>query len=252
MRTLKSEFAYHTVAQTIRATLRGVLRWRWNITGIDRVPDGPAILAFNHISYTDAFVTGLPLVSAGRRPRFLVKQELFSWPIIGWLATNAHMIPVGRNDKSARAGALENAISFLRQGELVLVAPEQTISASFEMLPLRTGAVRIAQEAGVPIVPSANWGSQRFLTKGQPRRMAFRIPVEVAYGEPMYVAPDEDPIEATKRLQEAMQELLDEVIARYPDADDADGKFWHPKRLGGAAPDHAETVARHQKRRDLA
>lgn len=252
MRDTKSELAYQVVAQTLRAFLRGLMRWRWHVTGIDRVPDGPAILAFNHISYTDAFVTGLPLVWRGRRPRFLVKEELFSWPIVGWLARNARMIPVGRSDAASRAGALEVAIRFLDEGELVLVAPEQTISTSFELLPLRTGAVRMAQEAGVPIIPSANWGSQRFMTRGQPRRWAFGIPVEVAYGEPIHVAADEDPIEATERLQTAMQSLLDEVVARYPDDHLSAGQWWHPRRHGGDAPDHDDVVAGHRERRDLA
>lgn len=252
MKTIRSELAYHTVSGTIRAVLRGVLRWRWRTTGTDRVPAGPAVLAFNHISYTDAFVVGLPLVSAGRRPRFLVKREILGWPVVGWLARNARMIPVGRSDADDRAGALAAAVDFLRQGELVLVAPEQTISRSFDLLPLRTGAVRIAQQAGVPVVPSANWGSQRFLTKGARRRWAFRLPVEVAYGEPIHIGPEEDPVEATARLETAMQALLDEVIARYPDTAGAAGAWWHPARLGGGAPDHAEVSARHTDRTDLA
>jgi 1-acyl-sn-glycerol-3-phosphate acyltransferase len=252
MERLKSEFAYRLVAGTVRLFLRGILRWRWNVTGIDRVPAGASILAFNHISYTDAFVTGLPLVAARRRARFLVKRELFSWPVIGWLATKALMIPVDRGDRSARAQALDEAVSFLEAGELVLIAPEQTISRSFELLPLRTGAVRIAQQAGVPIVPSANWGSQRFMTKGRARQWRFRLPVEVAYGEPIHIGSDDDPAEVTARLETAMQKLLEACMARYPDAPTRQDDWWQPARLGGSAPDHDTVVAEHRARGDLA
>ena len=252
MDRLKSEFAYRLVAGTIRLFLAGVQRWRWRVTGMEHVPPGAAILAFNHISYTDAFVTGLPLVAEGRRPRFLVKRELFSWPVIGWLAKSAKMIPVGRGDRTARAQALDEAIAFLEAGELVLIAPEQTISRSFELLPLRTGAVRIAQQAGVPIVPSANWGSQRFMTKGRARQWRFRLPVEVAYGEPFHVRPDDDPAEVTSRLEAAMRELLEECMARYPDTPVPGDDWWQPARLGGTAPDHATVVAEHEARGDLA
>jgi 1-acyl-sn-glycerol-3-phosphate acyltransferase len=119
----------------------------------------------------------------------------------------------------------------------VLVAPEGGISMSFELQPFRTGAVRMAQRAGVPVIPSVGWGSHRLVTTGRrfsPRR-AWRIPVTVRYGPPIEVAVDEDPVACTARLHEVMERMLDEVQRDYPDGTPA-GAWWVPARLGGGAP----------------
>ncbi len=251
-RTAKSEFAYRLVAGTLTLFLKRVLRWKWDVRNIERVPEGRAILAFNHISYTDAFVTGLPLFWKGFRPRYLVKQAIFDTLGLGWLAKNAHMIPVPRSSKGGRQKAFATAVEFASQGELVLVAPEQTISKSFDLLPIRTGAVRMAQEAGVPIVPSANWGSQRFMTKGRPRNWIFRLPVTISYGEPIHIGPDDDPVEKTQELVDAMQALLTDAIETYPDEPTPGDDWWYPARLGGGAPDHDTVLEEHRSREDLA
>jgi 1-acyl-sn-glycerol-3-phosphate acyltransferase len=226
-----------------------VQRWRVRIEGLEHVPhQGGAVLAFNHHSYLDyVMVAWAPVLQMRRPVRFLAKREMWASRWTGWLARWAEAVPVDRRSDSARADAYAAAVAALGAGDLVAVAPEQTISTSFELLPFRTGAVRMAQRAGVPIVPAVGWGTQRHAAKGVGVRPAFGIPVTVRYGLPLNVAPDEDPVAATARLQERMTDLVDEVQRGYPDGT-PEGAWWVPARLGGGAPPHGEVLRAHEDR----
>jgi 1-acyl-sn-glycerol-3-phosphate acyltransferase len=226
-----------------------VSSWRIDVQGLHRVPRrGGAVLAFNHHSYLDFLMLAWPVVLQLRRPlRFLAKRELWASRKVGWVVRWAEAVPVDRGSDRARAGAFDAAAAALRAGDLVAVAPEQTISPSFELLPLRTGAVRMSQLAGVPIVPAIGWGTQRVMTKGTRFHPLRRLPVTIAFGEPFHVAPDADPIAATEELSRRMETVLHDVQERYPDGAPA-GAGWVPRRLGGSAPDHAEVLRDHLDR----
>lgn len=214
-----------------------VARWRIDVQGLEHVPsDRGAVLGFNHHSYNDFVMLAWAPVRILKRPiRFLAKREIWEKRRTRWVVRWADAVPVDRGSTSARSGAFNAAADALRAGDLVAVAPEQTISESFELLPFRTGAVRMAQLADVPIVPVVGWGSHRFATKGRPMRLVFKLPVTVRFGEPMWFAADEDPVEATERLRARMTEMLHDVQASYPDGAPA-GAPWVPARLGGSAP----------------
>jgi 1-acyl-sn-glycerol-3-phosphate acyltransferase len=232
-------------------TLARVLRWRVQVEGLDHVPRrGGAVLAFNHHSYLDfVMLAWAPVLELKRSVRFLAKREIWASRWTGWLARWAEAVPVDRTSATARADAYGAAVAALEAGDLVAVAPEQTISTSFELLPFRTGAVRMAQRAGVPIVPVVGWGSQRFATKGVGLQLrgGSGIPIVVRYGPPVHVASDEEPQVATARLQEAMTVLLDDVQRSYPDGTPT-GARWLPARLGGSAPPHDEVLRAHEAR----
>jgi 1-acyl-sn-glycerol-3-phosphate acyltransferase len=229
--------------------LVNLARWRIRVEGLEHVPRrGGAVLAFNHHSYADFIMLAWAPVRRLERPvRFLAKREIWASRWVGWVARWGEAVPVDRTSREARAGALDAAVDALRNGDLVAVAPEQTISRSFDLLPLRTGAVRMAQQAGVPIVPGIGWGSHRFATKGVRPRLALRLPVVVRFGEPLHVAPDEDPVAATGRLREAMATMLDDVQRGYEDGT-PEGAWWVPARLGGGAPPHDEVIRDHESR----
>ena len=105
-----------------------------------------------------------PRSPSKRLVRFMAKKAVFDHKISGPLMRGMHHIPV---DRKAGAGAYDEALAALRAGEVVGVFPEATISQSFEVKQLKTGAARMALAAGVPIVPVTIWGTQRLWTKGQ-------------------------------------------------------------------------------------
>ncbi len=239
---------WRVLARIVIVVVR-LLRWRIDVRGLEHVPrHGGAVLAFNHHSYLDFVMVGWPIIRTLRRPvRFLAKREIWSSPRVGWIVRWARAIPVDRSSPSGRAAAFDGAVDALRSGDLVAVAPEQTISPSFELLPLRTGAARMAQAAGVPIVPVAGWGTQRALTKGGRKRLVRQLPVLVRFGAPLSVAPQDDPIAATAELTRRLTGLLHEVQEAYPDGAPA-GADWVPARLGGGARDHDEVLRAHLER----
>lgn len=226
-------------------------RWRIRVEGLEHVPrTGGAVLAFNHHSYADFVMLAWAPVRRLKRPvRFLAKREIWSSRRVGWAVRWAEAVPVDRGSASARAGAFDAAADALAAGDLVAVAPEQTISSSFELLPFRTGAVRMAQQARAPIVPAVGWGSHRFATKGVRPRWTPRLPVVIRYGEPIHVDPDEDPVAATERLRKVMARMLADLQQGYEDGT-PQGAWWVPARLGGGAPAPDEDIDDHAQRWD--
>lgn len=236
---------YRFAAGTAFGIMR-LQRWHFDVAGLEHVPRrGGAVIAANHISFWDFFTVGrTPYEDLGRPVRILAKESLFRMPVFGTLMRRAEHIPVHRG---AGRGALESAVEALQAGELVLVLPEQTISPSFEFLPFKTGAARMAQAARVPIVPAVSWGSHRFHTTGRRLRWSWRLPVSVRYGEPLRPAPDADPVAVTAELRDRMGILLDDAVRTYADGTPA-GAWWVPARHGGGAPAHDEVEQRVQQR----
>jgi len=220
-------------------------RWQFDVRGFENVPDrAGCVIAANHTSFWDFFaVAQFPYLRHGRPVRIMAKESLFRIPIIGPLITRTGCIPV---DRGNGGDALVHAVTSLHRGEMVLVLPEQTISRSFDLLPFKTGAVRMARSAGVPLVPTVSWGSHRFFTTGRPPRWSWRLPVTVQFGEPIHVQPEDDVEVITKELRAQMQGMLDEVITSYP-AGAPSGAWWVPHRLGGAAPEHDSVEREHSK-----
>lgn len=158
-------------------------------------------------------------------------------------------IPV---DRSAGRGAFDEAVRRLDQGQLVGIFPEATISRSFELKEFKNGAVRIADSAGVPLIPMAIWGSQRVWTKDHPRNLGrSNTPIVIVVGTP--VDPAGEPDEATERLRDAMAELLTRAQSIYErDFGPIEkGQYWMPARLGGTAPtlERAQEIEQEEKAR---
>ncbi len=224
-------------------------RWRVDVQGVEHVPaEGGAVIAFNHHSYADAVMLAWAVVLEAKRPlRYLAKREACDGRWIGWVTRWISAIPVDRGSPGARAQALAGARSAVTDGDLVAIAPEQTISDSLELLPFRLGPARIALATGAPIVPCVGWGSQRFV--GPDRRLAkvFRLPVTVRFSAPIHPLPGEDAAGLTARLRDRMEQELAEVQRSYPDGLPA-GAHWVPARLGGSAPAHDDVLRVHEER----
>jgi 1-acyl-sn-glycerol-3-phosphate acyltransferase len=224
-------------------------RWRITVEGVENVPQyGGAVIAFNHHSYADAVMLAWGVVLRARRPiRFMAKREACEGRWIGWVTRWVSVIPVDRGSPGARARALEGAQEAVADGDLVAIAPEQTISDSLDLLPFRQGPARIALATGAPIVPCIGWGSQRFV--GPDRRLAkvLGLPVTVRFAAPVVPQPGEDAAALTARLREVMLRELEDVQCTYPDGLPA-GAHWVPARLGGGAPAHDVVLREHQRR----
>jgi 1-acyl-sn-glycerol-3-phosphate acyltransferase len=223
-------------------TLFRVLDLRLDVRGAEHIPaNGGAVLACTHVSYLDFIFCGLAGLPAGRKTRFMAKQQIFANRVAGPLMRGMHHIPV---DRSAGQASYQEAVAALKAGEVVGVFPEATISQSFTVKAIKTGAVRMAAEAGVPIIPVTVWGSQRLWTKGRPRNLTQRhVPVLIRAGEPFQPTPQDDPELLTRDLRARMTALLDQAQRDYPDAP-GDDPWWLPAHLGGTAPTPEEAAAR--------
>ena len=213
---------------------------RFTMTGIENIPKtGGAVIAINHTSYIDFTFAGLPVFrqGLGRKVRFMAKKEVFDNKLTGPIMRGCRHIPV---DRANGAASFEQACQLLKEGELVGVYPEATISRSFELKEFKSGAARMAIAAGVPIIPTIVWGAQRIWTKGQPRNMwRPKVPISIAVGEP--IEPTLPADDLTTLLRSRMQHLLEDVqdaYGPYPA-----GAYWVPRRLGGGAPSLAEAAA---------
>ena len=212
--------------------------WRYlgltfNFQGDENVPrKGGAILAINHVGYFDFALTGTAALPAGRYVRFMAKKEIFANKIAGPLMRGMHHINVDRENGAASFVA---ALRALKSGEIIGIFPEGTISTSFEIKALKSGAVRLAMGAGVPVIPTVIWGSQRVWTKGVKRNLRREhIPISVVFGEPITYARADDLEIAENELRETLRAMLRQVQDKYPDSHV--GQRWAPTRLGGTAP----------------
>jgi 1-acyl-sn-glycerol-3-phosphate acyltransferase len=229
------DLVYPPVVGAARLMFRA-LGLRIGITGGEHVPrTGGAVLACNHVSYLDFVFCGLAGVERDRLTRFMAKREVFAHPVAGPLMRGMHHIPV---DRSAGSASFHEAAAALRAGEVVGVFPEATISRSFTVKEIKTGAARLATETGAPLVPVAVWGGQRILTKDLPRDLTTRgRALTIMVGAPLPVAPGGDPGALSETLRERMQGLLEHAQRTHPDqpAPGEDAR-WHPAHLGGTAP----------------
>ncbi|MBO0853791.1 MAG: 1-acyl-sn-glycerol-3-phosphate acyltransferase [Nocardia sp.] len=202
---------------------------RIDIQGGEHIPrTGGAVLAVNHTAYLDFMEVGLVGRESGRNVRYMMKAEL-EHGIVGWLMKHCKAIGV---DRSAGAQSYARAVTALRDGEVVVVYPEATISRSFELKEFKSGAARMAIEAGVPIIPMTIWGAQRVWTKDIPKQLGrHHFPINIRIGEP--IVPHEPVDDLTAELRSSMSKLLDSAQRDY---EMPRGERWVPARLGGGAP----------------
>jgi 1-acyl-sn-glycerol-3-phosphate acyltransferase len=230
-------------------TLFGALGIKPTVTGAAHLPDwGGAVLAITHFGYMDfALVEWIMWKRNRRHIRFLAQKGAFDKPGVGFFLRGMRHISV---DMKAGADAYRLAVQALRDGEVLGVFPEGGVSASFEVRELKSGAVRMAAEAGVPVVPVAVWGGQRLMTKsaGSKLREKFGLPVGFAVGAPIHPTPTDDAAALTLELQQRLQSLVTSLQQRYPA--DGTGAWWQPARLGGTAPTPDEAAVAETARKE--
>ena len=190
--------------------------FRWTIEGLERVPRrGPAILAFNHISFMDPFAAAYVVDRAGRRPRFLAKSELFQDRRIAWILKGAKQIEVKRGTSDA-PGALDHAVASLEAGEIVVVFPEGTLTNDPDLHPMqaKTGTARLALRTGAPVIPCALWGTANIWPKDYAKHwFPPRQDILARVGEPLEVSGDPGSREAWDDISTRLMERISVLLA---------------------------------------
>ncbi len=239
------DITYPPIIVTAKTGFR-LLGQRFTMTGTEHVPrTGGVLLAYNHIGYVDFVYGGLAANPSGRLVRFMAKRELFDHTLVGPLMRSLHHIEV---DRGAGESSFRTAVDFLRDGEAVGIFPEATISRSMELKEFKTGAMRIAAAAGVPVIPVIMWGTQRMMTKDHPKDFSRGKTISIAVGEPLHPA-GTDPVAETAELRTVMSDLLDRTIRDYPADEQPPGSWWLPASYGGSAPTPEEALRRDAEER---
>jgi 1-acyl-sn-glycerol-3-phosphate acyltransferase len=190
---------YNLVGAVSAPVLYGLYRLR--VRGLEDLPkDGGYVLACNHVSNFDPWAIGVPLWPR-RFLRFMAKSELYWWPLT-LLLNRVGAFPVRRGQRDTLA--IATAVRLARDGNVVAMFPEGTRRAKglvkrFEARP-RSGAARIALEAGVPLVPAAVKGTDRLTRLGR---------LSVAYGAPVEI----DDLRGAE-ISEAAHEATERLMAR--------------------------------------
>ena len=166
-----TDLVYPPVIAAIKTWFR-VMGMSVTVTGAEHIPrTGGAVLASNHVSYLDFTFLGLAALPQHRLVRFMAKASVFSNRYSGPFMRAMLHIPV---DREAGMASFRQALGALKAGEVVGIFPEATISRSFTVKEMKSGAVRLAQASGTPLVPVAVWGSQRLFTTGRPKDFTSR------------------------------------------------------------------------------
>jgi len=183
--------------------------FRWRVYDSNRVPrSGPVILASNHSSFLDPMLVGATLP---RAINYLARENLFRFPVIGWVLHKWQAVPVNREGGGARG--LKAILDRLLAGGAIILFPEGTRSPDGRLQPARSGIGLTVIRSIAPVVPVRVFGTfeayNRHMRFPRPRR------VTVKFGEPMKF--EQLRAEATTcsktRLKEIYQQVADEIMA---------------------------------------
>lgn len=191
---------------------------RYRFTPSSKLPaTGSFILSPNHYSEIDPIAMGAAVWHMGRLPRFMAKASLFKIPVVKWLLNASGQIPVQR-DGAVRSANDSNpmgaAEQLLERQSSVIVYPEGTLTRDPDLWPMRgkSGAVRLALETGIPLIPAAHWGTQELMPRyGKGIRPFPRKTIHVAIGEPLDLSKFTDGHIDQKAVNEATRLLMLEI-----------------------------------------
>lgn len=200
-----------------------------HIRGHEHIPStGAFVLSPNHYSEIDPIVMAIAIWKSGRVPRFMAKASLFKIPVVGRILAAAGQIPVERSGRGMAGSAPMEAARTLVRDELgVIVYPEGSLTRDPELWPMRgkTGAVRMALEADVPLIPAAHWGTQHLMPRyGKGIRPFPRKHIQIVFGPPVDLSEfagksdQRSMIAATDRVMAAIAGLLGELRGETPPA----------------------------------
>ncbi|MGC5078162.1 lysophospholipid acyltransferase family protein [Agrococcus sp. DT81.2] len=208
-----------------------------SIRGNEHVPaKGAFVLSPNHYSEIDPVIMAVAIYKSGRIPRFMAKASLFKVPVVGRILAAAGQIPVERAGRSSHGAPMQAARQVVRDELGVIIYPEGSLTRDPDLWPMRgkTGAVRMALEAGVPLIPAAHWGTQHLMPRyGKTIHPFPRKRIDILFGPPLDLSDfagrtDQAAMnEATDRLMAAIAGLLGELRGQTPPTE-----RWDPSAAG--------------------
>lgn len=216
---LGTNMAFKVCSKILIPIINAFTKRDWK--GAENIPQkGPVIVASNHLSYLDVLVFAQFLYQNGRAPRFLGKASIFRTPFIGKILLAAGQVPVER--ESAQAGkAIDHARAILEAGHMLGVYPEGTLTRDPNLWPMvaKTGLARLALITRAPVIPIAQWGSQKVLPTYSKKVHLFpRKTIIMRAGPAVDLSPwygrHEDPqalVEATAKVMQEITTLLEEI-----------------------------------------
>ncbi|MDO9396904.1 MAG: lysophospholipid acyltransferase family protein [Herbiconiux sp.] len=209
---------------------------RLELTGTEHLPKaGPFVLSPNHYSNIDPLIMAWSVWKLGRAPRFLAKASLFRLPVVGAALRSTGQIPVERAGTQRGNQPITAAEKLVEREQGVIVYPEGTLTRDPDLWPMRgkSGAVRLALEAGIPLIPAAHWGTQQVLPRYSTKLSLFpRKTIRIRFGAPVDLddlrghALDQKTLtEATARVMAAITGLLEELRGET-----APAERWNPSQ----------------------
>lgn len=172
--------------------------WRLRVEGRENVPlVGPLLIAANHASFIDPPLVGSSLP----RPLYYMgKEELFRWPVFGWIISQVNAFPIRR--KEGDVGAIRTAHRILAAGGALIVFPEGRRQRGGEFGRPKGGVGLLAVKTGAPVVPAYLHGNHR----------AWRFPrLRVVFGKPLAAAPGETGEAFAHRVMNAIRDLKESL-----------------------------------------
>lgn len=188
----------------------------------DKMPTtGPIVITPNHFTNIDPLMIGVASWHMGRLPRFMAKASILKVPFLGWLLRKSGQIPVERDGSTRSSAALVAARELVTKGRAVIVYPEGSLTRDPDMWPMRgkSGAVRLALEQGIPIIPVAHWGTQAVMARYSKKIHFFpRHTIDVKVGDPVDLSEfagrpmdNKTLTAATSKVMDAITELLEDL-----------------------------------------
>ena len=239
---------YRAAALFLKSIMWSITRKDWH--GAEHLPKDTGFIAVsNHASYADPITLAHFLYNNGHPPRFLAKSSLFELPVLGRALHGLDQVPVYRGTSKAK-DAVDKGMEILHRGDCIAMFPEGTLTRDPDLWPMvaRTGAARMAIDAGVPIVPVAQWGAHRLLAPyGKVLKPIPRKRITVVAGPPIDLSDlagtgDAESLRiATDRIMGTLTSMLAEIRG-----EDAPAVAWDMRKGGrpgaAGAPDTSDAT----------
>lgn len=218
---------------TIAAPLVGMMV-RYVYHDREKMPkDGALVITPNHFTNIDPVVVGVAMWHLGRNPRFMAKASILRVPVVGWILKLSGQIPVERGGSTQSAQSLKAARELVSRGRAVIVYPEGSLTRDPDMWPMRgkSGAVRLALEQNIPIVPVAHWGTQALMARYSKKIHVFpRHTVHIKVGDPVDLSEFRGKQRDASTLAAATNKVMDAITALLEDLrnEKAPRERWNP------------------------